>query len=943
MIQANGIANFFLINPNGIMLGPNAKLDIGGSFIASTAEEIQFADGTIFSATNSQVEPLLSISLPIGLQFRGTANRIENQAFGSVENSVANFQVKPGKTLALVGGDILFTNNGSLIARGGRIELGSVAPDSFVSLTPISTGWVLGYETVQNFQDIQLTGQTYISVSNGSLAPNSGDIRLQGRQIVITDQSNIISLNRGSIPSGSIEIKASDFVEVSNGSNISTQVLSTGIGGDIKIQTNRLIINNKSTIGTLTTNAGKGGSLSVEATESLEVDGNGAFSQLLTQSQSSGDAGDLQAKTARLILRDGGQLSSSAFSSGKAGTLHVIDSESIEASGKGIFSGLTFHSGLFSSTAGKGNGGSVIVNTNRLMVTDGASISVAALEGSTRQAGQLDINASESVFLNGADSSLLATSESRKPAGNLTINTPLLTLQGGAKISASSPLSQGGNINLQGLNSLQVTNGSEISATTVDGKAGNLEINLGQTPVNNVQLNNGRLTVEATGTGDSGNLTVNARTLNLENNAQISASTISGLGGDVSLQNVETLQVTNGSEISATTVDGQAGNLEINLGQTPVNNVQLNNGRLTVEATGTGDSGNLTVNARTLNLENNAQISASTISGLGGDVNLQGLDILQISNSNITTSTQTGKAGNVSLNTNQKPVNSVQITDNSRLAAQASQPGGEAGSVSVNARDLTVNNGSSISASNISGKIGGDVNLQNVETLQVNGGEISATTVNGQAGNLEINLGQTPVNNVQLNNGRLTVEATGTGDSGNLTVNARTLNLENNAQISASTISGVGGDVNLRGLDTLQVNNSNISASTRSGRAGNLTVKAAQLVQLSGTGGLSVEATEGGTAGNLTVETRQMSVTDGAKVSVSSPQGQAGNLTIKANTLSLNRGFITAETGKSQGEGGANISLKISDLLRIENESLISATANGLANGGNIDIDTSDS
>jgi large exoprotein involved in heme utilization and adhesion len=83
-----------------------------------------------------------------------------------------------------------------------------------------------------------------------------------------------------------------------------------------------------------------------------------------------------------------------------------------------------------------------------------------------------------------------------------------------------------------------------------------------------------------------------------------------------------------------------------------------------------------------------------------------------------------------------------------------------------------------------------------------------------------------------------------------------------------------------------------------------------------------------------------MSVRDGAQVTVSSPSGQAGNLTITANFLFLNQGSLRAETGQSSPEGGANITLKSLDQLRMENESLISARALNTANGGNITLDT---
>ena len=163
LIRANGTANLFLLNPNGIIFGPNASLNIGGSFLASTASSLNFADGTQFNATAPQTAPLLSVSVPLGLQFGGNAGSIQVQGNGQGVRTTTDLidtnvglRVQPNQTLALVGGDVALSG-GTLKTAGGRIELGSATGSGRVSLTPTNKGFSLSYDSVPTFGNINLS------------------------------------------------------------------------------------------------------------------------------------------------------------------------------------------------------------------------------------------------------------------------------------------------------------------------------------------------------------------------------------------------------------------------------------------------------------------------------------------------------------------------------------------------------------------------------------------------------------------------------------------------------------------------------------------------------------------------------------------------------------------------------------------------------------------
>ncbi len=485
ILKANGIANLFLINPNGIIFGHNASLNIGGSFVASTASSLNFADGTKFSATNSQNTPLLTVSVPIGLQFGAVAASIRNQSQAKSPDNTTNsldgnvgIQVKPGKTLALVGGDITL-DGGNLTAQSGRIELGSVAGNSLVSLNQTDQGWSFGYEGVQNFQNIQLIRRTVDREEFPSQVTTSGEsggnIQVQGRTVELV--GNLVSLT--------------------------TQTTGAGRGGDLTINTRKLVIQDGAQVFTSTIDEGSGGNLIVNASESVKIVGsfsipNSNFdrpSVLFSSTGAAGKAGDLTINTGRLLIQNGGRVSTDSsgtlknsefiIATGSGGNLMVNASKSVELMGTTTNG---FSSGLFASTNGSGDAGKLTITTGQLIVRDKAEVSVSSqiltfgtYTGNTSNlgsAGELNVTA-RSILLD--DKGTLTSNSESGRGGDIELQVrDLLLMRRNSQISTNAGGDgDGGNITIKAPNGFLVATpfgNSDITANAISGSGGKIAI-----------------------------------------------------------------------------------------------------------------------------------------------------------------------------------------------------------------------------------------------------------------------------------------------------------------------------------------------------------------------------------------------------------------------------------------------------------------------------------
>ena len=724
-ISANGTANVFLINPAGIIFSENSSLDIGGSFVGSTADSLIFPDEIEYSATNPDNSPVLTINAPIGLGFRDNPGNIVNRSIvtddiGTPDNfdddDLIGLRVFEDRTLALIGGEILI-EGGFLSTIGGRIELGSVVDNSTVSITPVTKGFDFGYKEASGFQDITLS---FASVVN-NLDANTGDIDLQGKNINLIEGSAIGTDTQFEGQAGNINIIASESLKLDGNSaevglgNFETQIFSdladdaTGEGSSININTPILNITNGAFIASTNDfGNGRGVDINITATEIdvaesfLDDSGNpitsGIFSNVFEQG--TGNGGDIKIDTDKLNLDRGAQINTITSGTGNAGNLTIDASKSIALSGTVFNSNIP--SGLFANVEiplftipTAGNAGNITINTPKLSVTDGAQIATTALNDGN--GGILTINASESILLSGSSSLAEYRGEgisgifvSVRPSyeneetetivsttgngGRLNLTTKDLTIEKGASVAADTfSLGRGGNINID-TKVLSIRDGSEIRAGSF----------LGVDPLDNQRGTGGTIdiktldSIEIVGTGDINGTLVNSSILTLAES--------DGDAGNISLTTTN-LNITNRGEINASAVGtGAAGNIKIDSDAIDLINSSI------IASTNSGEGGNIALKiADNLILKDTGFISARALQDAnGGNINIDTDSIVAFPNGNndIIATAQRGNGGNININAESLFGIQQRPLSNSSNDINASSEFSLNGTITINTPDL---------------------------------------------------------------------------------------------------------------------------------------------------------------------------------------------------------------------------------------------------------------
>ena len=535
ILSTQGTANLFLVNPNGIVFGKNAAIDVGGSFIATTADNIEFNDGIKFSASDADSNPILTMEFPIGLGFgsntnpgaitvNGDGNQISRQGrLGRSpyhRNRRSGLSVPSGETFALVGNRLNF-NNSAIVTEGGQVKIGSVSLGK-VKLQEDSQGWVLSYEEVSAFEDINFYQNTLIDASG----TDSSFIEIYGKNINLADNSILLIQNDENTSTNSININASNDLNINEKSTITTETIGEGNASSIEISASNLFVKNQGGIVSATFDSGRSGDIKIAASKKLQVFDAATTATpegIISLTNGSGSSGNIIISAQELQASQGASITSTTVGAGNAGNL-ALDVDSIELEGT-TEKNATF-TFIGSASLGEGNAGKVNINAANLKILNGAAISSDS--SSDADAGNITINASNLLEVKGIDS---------KTMNQSSINSSV-TIQENEILRQALGL-----------------------PATPNGKAGNITIDA---PNLNI-AEKGIISVNNKGTGIGGTLTINADNLNLDTTGSITATTASGTGGNINIAS-DDLQIDNNSEITATADNsGEGGNITINI------------------------------------------------------------------------------------------------------------------------------------------------------------------------------------------------------------------------------------------------------------------------------------------------------------------------------------------------------------------------------------------
>ncbi len=898
-----GSANLYLINPNGIIFGKNARLDIPGSFFASTASNLVLENGYKFGTENPGSPPLLAINVRPGL-----GDWLPSQ--GAIANSG---NLSPGQHLTLVG------NNLDL---QGQLQAG-------------------GNLTLQAANNLRVRD----SISDAFIASAGQQLLVQGNKI------DIFALNHpssGFFSGQNMTFRSANPIGANahfySGGNFSLENIN-GNRGDLSSSDDPII----RASGDVSFNSYTGASLHIFAGGSVTID-----SINITGTDTTNFINET------VTLSDG---ITTVSINGSAEPTVDIRAGTTDFNPPGIAGDTT---GFSAPPNANGTATSANITINRIITPGGLVFLTNQYQPNPALSGDITVNALIAAVNPTGGGDVVIDSRGRIITPNIldtsgadfSTNPPRFISRGGditliAKSDIFMPPSSqifsygsfGGNITLRSQSAIiqaEAASGNSFieSATYGAGQGGDVNLNAPTISLSNFVQSN----VRRGAPGSGGRLIITANSLQ-GNGAILSNVTRGGNGGDVTI-NADSISLNRsvvGSETFSTT-GGKAGNVEINTNRF----VATNGGQVRSFTGGIGDAGNVTVSALdsiTLTGTNETGVFSGFSSnvrpdGIGnaGTITIKTGSLSMREGAQIRASTQgRGDAGRIEIEATRSiaidgaillsiPNRPAPVVIPSAIVSEV-LPGsqGQGNLIAINTGQLSVSNGAGISASTVSVGNAGSILINATESVSFDGnpGEPFFPS-GGFVGTLQ----------------------RATGQGGTLTINTPSLSVTNGAQLEAVTESaGNAGNIIINARESVLLSGANTglfsnTAPGSTGNGGNISIAPAQ-IEIKDGAAISVDSQGTGRGGNIEIQANRLNLDNRATISAQTASTDGGNITLALpDLLVLRRGSQISTTAGNAGAGGDGGNIRIDTRFVVafasENSDI---TANAfLGRGGNVDI-----
>ena len=846
-------ADFYLINPQGVVFGEGAQLDINGAFKTSTGTTLEFSEGPAFDA--SAAAPILNVAAPTQFGFIGASTAPIVLHGATLEHS---------NDIELTAGQITISDARVLTDSREAQDAGDITLSAGRSIDLENTTLSATSSGDGSGGDISLNAGTRITVagvdgslidSTGFAQGDAGAISLEAPVTELLEGASVIARGYVSGDAGDVDIVATEQLTIggvaTNGQrswiSVETAPLSTGNAGNVVVQAGSIALVDGGRIFADAFGLGRAGGVSLIASKSITLSGeNGVRSLIRTTSSGAEKGGDVLLEAPVIEVADGAAIGAGTFAAGDSGDVILRASKRLtlagtDGFGRGVI--ITAAGGDFAT----GSGGAIQIEAGIVELKDGARIRADAFGDG--DGGEVTVSASESVTLSGSDeqdpevtgndpqpSAIRATIFGDGDGGLVSIDAPNVALRDGAIIGAATAgAGDSADITIRASEQLTLSGTSYsgdrslITAAAVEGSSGNsgaIRVEAGV-----VELQDGaKLETASLGDGDAGEIAVVAsERVSLSGTDEsgfvrrgfITSSTSgSGRGGDIVVQG-PVVELRDGAVVSSNTfAAGNAGDITVDVTELTLSGTASDGSPAAIttaaDETATGNAGTLNINGAVVELDDGARISSQTDgSGDAGSITMNVTERLTL-------------AGESALD---RPTSSAIVG--------TTQGVGEGGSIFVAAPIVQLRDGASITSTTFGAGDSGNVVVRAPESLVLSGNSTTgqgATIITRASEGSSGNAGSISVvtNTLLMREGAMIAsDSLGAGGAGNLDIDSQGLVSLTDTEIATSVAigSGSGGDINIARPELLVLNRSTVVAGADEGLSGDITLSAQNILQ----------------------------------------------------------------------------------------------------------------